>query len=234
MAEIFKILKDTPIPSILVVGGILFLLLSFVRKVGSSIELEPTKTWLVAIIGVILLCSGIALSLIPAFQASLVATPTQTPLNEIATQASQPNSTIPTTVSSTPTPISIETITLLGNSNEGKLFTANQSGMYILKYIDGAYSTFPVSNQGLWQTSVRIYKNRPVAWEQNSIGGFDYEFAAFGEVSSKEQAMSNANGSSISIQLSQNDYIYMIAVDGKNNYADNPGEVVIEILFIPQ
>jgi hypothetical protein len=143
-------------------------------------------------------------------------------------------SNAPAEIASTATPASFGTITILGNSADGNLFTANQSGSYIIKYVDGAYSTFPISSQKLWQTSVRIYKNRPVAWNQNAIGEFDYNFLAFGEVDSKEQALSNAKGSSIIINLSQNDYIYLIAVDTKNSYADNPGEVILEILFIPQ
>jgi hypothetical protein len=94
MVEILKTLKDTPLPSILVIGGIVFLLLSFVRKVGSNIELEPAKTWVVGIIGIILLCSGVGLYLIPAVQIPLAIAPTQTPVVEAATQAIEPTTFI--------------------------------------------------------------------------------------------------------------------------------------------
>ena len=90
MVEILKTLKDTPLPSILVIGGILFLLLSFVRKVGSNIELEPEKKWLVGFIGIILLCSGVGLSAIPAIQTPLSIAPTETPRVESTAQAIQP------------------------------------------------------------------------------------------------------------------------------------------------
>ena len=89
MIEILKTLKDTPIPSILVIGGILFLLLSFVRKVGSNIELEPTKAWLVGIIGIVLLCSGVGLYLIPAVQNPLAVNPSETQSDVPVTQVSQ-------------------------------------------------------------------------------------------------------------------------------------------------
>ena len=94
MIEILKTLKDTPLPSILVIGGILFLLLSFIRKVGSNIELEPEKKWVVGFIGIILLCSGVGLYLIPAMQAPLAITATETPIIESATEAIQPSSNV--------------------------------------------------------------------------------------------------------------------------------------------
>jgi hypothetical protein len=104
MVEILKTLKDTPLPSILVIGGILFLLLSFVRKVGSNIELEPEKKWLVGFIGIILLCSGVGLSAIPAIQTPLSVAPTEMPIVETPTQAIPPTATIlKPTVSISPT-----------------------------------------------------------------------------------------------------------------------------------
>jgi hypothetical protein len=89
MIELLKTLKDTPLPSILVIGGILFLLLSFVRKIGRYIELEPTKVWLVGFIGVILLFSGVGLYLIPAVQNPLAVNPSGTQTNIPVTQVSQ-------------------------------------------------------------------------------------------------------------------------------------------------
>lgn len=90
MLEILKTLKDTPLPSILVIGGIIFLLLSFVRKVGSSVELEPEKKGLVGFIGFILLCAGIGLYIIPVAQTPLTSVPTQTPIVAPPAQAIQP------------------------------------------------------------------------------------------------------------------------------------------------
>ena len=94
MLEILKTLKDTPLPSILVIGGILFLLLSFVRKVGSSVELEPEKKGLVGFIGFILLCAGIGLYIIPAAQTPMTSVPTQTAMVEPPAQVIQPTANI--------------------------------------------------------------------------------------------------------------------------------------------
>jgi hypothetical protein len=94
MIEIFKTLRDTPLPSILVIGGIVFLLLSFVRKFGSDIELEPKTKVLVGFIGVILLCAGTGLYIIPAVQTPLANVPTETPRVESTAQAIPPTATI--------------------------------------------------------------------------------------------------------------------------------------------
>jgi hypothetical protein len=90
MLEILKTLKDTPLPSILVIGGMIFLLLSFVRKIGSTVELDPEKKGLIGFIGFVLLCAGIGLNVIPATQASLTSAPTQTPIVESQAQVIQP------------------------------------------------------------------------------------------------------------------------------------------------
>jgi hypothetical protein len=101
MVEILKTLKDTPLPSILVIGGILFLLLSFIRKVGSNIELEPEKKWMVGFIGIILLCSGVGLYLIPAMQTPLAIIPTETLLAQATTEV-LPSSTASNSPTQTP------------------------------------------------------------------------------------------------------------------------------------
>lgn len=74
MLELLKLLQNTPIPSILVFGGIVFLIMSFVSKIGSNIEVEPSKKGLMAIIGCVLLVIGIGLYLIPAMPQAISST----------------------------------------------------------------------------------------------------------------------------------------------------------------
>lgn len=72
MIEILGIVKDTPVPSILVISGIVFLLLSFAHQIGSTIEIDAEKKGMVGFIGFIFLSAGIGLYLIPAMQTSPV------------------------------------------------------------------------------------------------------------------------------------------------------------------
>jgi len=64
--EILTVLKDTPIPTILVVGGIFFLALSIVTQIGGKIKVSRKRQNTSIAIGAVLLVIGIALYLIPA------------------------------------------------------------------------------------------------------------------------------------------------------------------------
>src|SRR5688572_4607822 len=58
MKDFFEALLGAPIPTILLVGGIAFLLLSFSRKIGSSeVDRQPNK-WAI-VVGTVLLLLGI-------------------------------------------------------------------------------------------------------------------------------------------------------------------------------
>jgi hypothetical protein len=65
MDTYLQILRDTPLPTILVIGGIVFLLLTVLQKAGTSIETKPSKERFSVITGVVLLLSGISLYLVP-------------------------------------------------------------------------------------------------------------------------------------------------------------------------
>ena len=65
MLDLLKALSGTSVPSLLMgLGGIL-LLLSFVQKIGTHIELPVQRQKLAAITGSVLLCLGIAVTVAP-------------------------------------------------------------------------------------------------------------------------------------------------------------------------
>jgi type IV secretory pathway VirB10-like protein len=61
MIDISK-LADTPLPTILVVAGILFLMLSVAGSVAGKIAVEPGKQWTAALVGTGLVALGLALA----------------------------------------------------------------------------------------------------------------------------------------------------------------------------
>lgn len=63
MTDILNALKNTPIPAILVISGIVFLLLALAGQLGGQISIPATRQKWAAILGVILLLSGIYLSI---------------------------------------------------------------------------------------------------------------------------------------------------------------------------
>ena len=92
MIQIITALKDTPVPTILIVGGLLFLLLAIASRFAGQIEVPPTRQMWAGLIGVLLLLTGLVLYIVP--QATASSTPT-----------------IPPTATPTPSPTSLPTPT---------------------------------------------------------------------------------------------------------------------------
>jgi hypothetical protein len=61
MDSVLAALKDTPIPTLLVIAGIVFLLLSIAGQLAGRIAVPPERQRWAAVIGGILLISGVAL-----------------------------------------------------------------------------------------------------------------------------------------------------------------------------
>jgi uncharacterized protein YjeT (DUF2065 family) len=66
MKDILIVLKDTPLPTILVVEGIVFLLLSIAKQLaGNNVSMPPERQRWAAVIGSILLAIGLVLTVVP-------------------------------------------------------------------------------------------------------------------------------------------------------------------------
>lgn len=68
--DVLDTLKDTPVPAILVGGGLLFLLLYFVGSVGDKIKIPIDKQLAAGMTGCALMVLGISLYSIPAIYSS--------------------------------------------------------------------------------------------------------------------------------------------------------------------
>jgi hypothetical protein len=75
MKEVITALKDTPIPTILVVAGIVFLLLAIAGQLAGRIVVAPERQRWAAVIGGGLLAIGVALYVIPQWPAVPSSTP---------------------------------------------------------------------------------------------------------------------------------------------------------------
>jgi|GEM_PF-5495206 len=119
MLEILKTLKDTPLPIVLVIGGLIFLLIPFIQKISSKeVGFETTDQSFAGIIGFVLLATGIGLYIIPSGATTAIPPTTipvvVTPPTEPQNSQSQP---IPTNVvvQSKSTEISSEELVLPSN-----------------------------------------------------------------------------------------------------------------------
>jgi hypothetical protein len=97
-------LKDTSIPAILAIAGLFFILLAFVGRIAGRIELPRERQVWAGIIGILLLLSGISLSILPvllpapippAADLAEAGASTIPPTAPVDTPASQPPATSP-------------------------------------------------------------------------------------------------------------------------------------------
>jgi hypothetical protein len=65
MESVFAALKETPIPTLLVLGGLVFLLLSMTGQLISHITVPPERQRWAAVTGSVLIVAGIGLHVIP-------------------------------------------------------------------------------------------------------------------------------------------------------------------------
>lgn len=94
MGDLVGILKDTPVPTILVVGGLAFLALAVIRQISAHIRVESRgQQVVVAVIGLVLLVAG----------TGLYATPVDTPAPGTPPEATSP----PEVVVATPVPATL-------------------------------------------------------------------------------------------------------------------------------
>ncbi len=79
MLELLSQLSKTPVPNVLVIAGIVFLLLAVAGKVGANLSVPPNRQKTAALVGTILLVSGIAMFMVPPGSKSQVVEPPPTP-----------------------------------------------------------------------------------------------------------------------------------------------------------
>ncbi|MDP1624181.1 MAG: hypothetical protein Q8L64_00275 [bacterium] len=122
MLEIFKTLKETPLPIVLVIGGLIFLLIPFIQKINAKeVGVETTNHFFAGIIGFILLVTGIGLYIIPS-GTSASTLPTETP-----SQVIQPTE-LPTNIPALPpTSISQPTIAVVIPTNAPQIIIPTAS-----------------------------------------------------------------------------------------------------------
>ncbi len=100
MIEILKALRDTPLPIVLVIGGLVFLLVPFIRRVSDKVEIETTNKGFAGIIGFILLAIGIGLYVVPTMASQTITrdintiAPSPTLISSSLTATAPPNNSI--------------------------------------------------------------------------------------------------------------------------------------------
>ncbi len=81
MLDLLSQLSNTPVPNVLVIAGIVFLLLAVAGKVGANLSVPPNRQKTAALVGTILLISGIAIFMAPPGPNPVENTPPTPPIN---------------------------------------------------------------------------------------------------------------------------------------------------------
>src|SRR5437763_4442512 len=84
--DVLTTLRDTPLRTILVVGGIFFLLLAVVSHIGTFVTMPAQRQKAAAITGAVLLILGIGLYLVPSSPKPQAASPSTAPPSGAVTQ----------------------------------------------------------------------------------------------------------------------------------------------------
>ena len=120
---------------------------------------------------------------------------------------------------------------VLGNSNQGTIFEATAAGIYQFRYTEGAYATS--ANRNDWLTALRVFHNREIAWLSNEAlsADPDYVLANYGYAPSAIRAQEKAvGGEPLVVELAAGDSLIFVVVDGRRQYEDNPGTMLVEVL----
>lgn len=163
--------------------------------------------------------------------------PTETPFFPTSTPTIEPSPTVRS-------PISLGRFSVLSNTNQGTQYEIEQTGLYIFHYVGGSYSTYPENEQpagiDTWLTVIRVYQGEFPIWKNNNPEALsDQTFFRIAETRSywpsAETAQTRAQtAQDVRVNLNQGDILTFVAVDEQSWYFDNPGEVTIEIMFVPE
>lgn len=133
-------------------------------------------------------------------------------------------------------PTRLDVLAIPGNSVTGITYRINQSGNYVFRYLEGSYRKYALDKnlvgEATWSTAARIFKNRPVEWDGKMVSETaDYRMFIESLFDSKLEAESATAGNELSLWLVEGDELTFVAVDHKDYYYDNPGEIVVEVIY---
>jgi len=189
MENIIAALQGTPVPTLLVLGGIIFLFLAVVGEITGKIKLGPKQQMWSAIIGALLLFSGIVLHVSlpppsppPGGDTVTPDTPTPTPFAPTDTPTRTPTNTPTPTATATPTPTLTPTPTTVtptstptpeptATETPGPTATdttAQLKSKRSAQIITQGAIRIGVNSEGLWPLSIR---------QEESYSGFEIDLA---------------------------------------------------------
>ena len=126
-----------------------------------------------------------------------------------------------------------------GNSSRGTRLRAERTGVHVVRYVRGAYSTYSArrtpAGASTWSTTVALFRDGVDQW-----GGYkdqnlrvESALAVLGDGGQWRSPWSAEDGSrnvAVSIRLDRGDRLILLAIDQWSRYDDNEGVVLVELV----
>lgn len=77
--ELLSSLSETPLPTILVIGGVFLLILAVVTELDGKIKIKPQRQKIAAVFGIVLILVGVLLYLLPGTKTGSASSPSPQP-----------------------------------------------------------------------------------------------------------------------------------------------------------
>jgi hypothetical protein len=145
-------------------------------------------------------------------------------------------------------PVLIDTIEILGNSNTGEQFLVPKTGKYSFKFNSGGYCTYATDpGFATCLPTIWIFEGDAEMWQDDGRSLNQDTASRVIAPLSDCQAGRNAycrtiedsdiqgrNSSAVRMNLTEGSMLTLIGVDNREAYADNPGEVLIDVYYLPE
>lgn len=136
-----------------------------------------------------------------------------------------------------PPPLFLERIAIPSTTNQGVIHRPTETGIYQFEYVTGAFSAWQfVNNQseeGRWGTLIVGFKGAKPIYDGRAMR-LDLSLFTIGEAGygSENDATIGTVGERVSVELQANEEITLVAFDGRYDFGDNSGEVILDIYFV--
>jgi tetratricopeptide (TPR) repeat protein len=133
--------------------------------------------------------------------------------------------------------VKIATITVPGKIYLGAKYQVPVSGYFTFQYVDSAYTAYDLYSYNspelrIWDTMVQCYKGEEPQWSGISLDASKALFTLGSmDFSTKEIAIESTSGVYKKIRLEKGEWLTCVVADGKWDYSDNSGEVILDVYY---
>lgn len=123
------------------------------------------------------------------------------------------------------------------NNNQGFTYNIPDDGVYTFRYSDSAVSGWPSDdpNTKRWHATISCFRGSEVKWKD---AGVDFNFILFEigtrkSYTTRDEAIKESIGQKATAGFKASEQITCVIADGKYDFGDNSGEVIVDVFVSP-